>query len=44
MFNSNSVIYGKGIILQDLGVHKGTVNYYYTKPKSPNIKEYFVIQ
>lgn len=43
-FNSNSVIYGKGIILQDLGVHKGTVNYYYTKPKSPNIKEYFVIQ
>lgn len=43
-FNSNSVIYGKGIILQDLGVHNGTVNYYYTKPKSPNIKEYFVIQ
>ena len=43
-YNSENVIYGKGIILQDLGVHKGTVNYYYTKPKSPNIKEYFVIQ
>ena len=43
-YNSENVIYGKGIILRELGVYDDTSSFFYIEPTDSNIKEYFVIQ
>lgn len=43
-YNSANVIYGKGCVLQGLGVFNSAKTIKYTKPTNSNIKEYLIVQ
>lgn len=43
-YNQANVIYGKGFVLQGLGVFNSTKTVKYTKPSNSDIKEYLIVQ